>query len=50
MLLSGQVPYYKNVSIDGSNLVYQFYQNIPKLFAENLFKKFNQNIQLRNDW
>lgn len=50
MLLSGQVPYYKNVSIDGSNLVYQFYQNVPKLFAENLFKKFNQNIQLRNDW
>lgn len=50
MLLSGQVPYYKNVSIDGSNLVYQFYQNVPKLFAENLFKKFNQNIQFKNDW
>lgn len=50
MLLSGQVPYYKSVKIDGNNLVYQFYQNVPKLFAENLFKKFNQNIQFKNDW
>jgi hypothetical protein len=50
MLLSGQVPYYKSVNIDGSNLVYQFYQNVPKLFAENLFKKFHQNIQFKNDW
>jgi hypothetical protein len=50
MLLSGQVPYYKSVNIDGINLVYQFYQNVPKLFAENLFKKFNQNIQFKNDW
>lgn len=50
MLLSGQAPYYKSVDIDGSNLVYQFYQNVPKLFAENLFKKFNQNIQFKNDW
>lgn len=50
MLLSGQVPYYKSVNIDGSNFVYQFYQNVPKLFAENLFKKFNQNIQFKNDW
>jgi len=50
MLLSGQVPYYKSVTIDDSNLVYQFYQNVPKLFAENLFKKFHQNIQFKNDW
>lgn len=50
MLLSGQVPYYKNVTIDGGNLIYQFYQNVPKLFAENLFKKFHQNIQFKNDW
>ncbi|WP_166921105.1 hypothetical protein [Flavobacterium poyangense] len=50
MLLSGQVPYYKNVNMNGSNLVYQFYQNVPKLFAENLFKKFNQDIQFKNDW
>lgn len=50
MLLSGQVPYYKSVNIEGSNLVYQFYQNVPKLFAENLFKKFHQNIQFKNDW
>lgn len=50
MLLSGQVPYYKNVTIDGGNLVYQFYQNVPKLFAENLFKKFNQQIQFKNNW
>lgn len=50
MLLSGQVPYYKSVTIDGGNLVYQFYQNVPKLFAENLFKKFHQNIQFKNDW
>lgn len=50
MLLSGEVPYYKNVDIDGNKLVYQFYQNVPKLFAENLFKKFHQNIQFKNDW
>jgi hypothetical protein len=50
MLLSGQVPYYKSVNIGGSSLVYQFYQNVPKLFAENLFKKFHQNIQFKNDW
>lgn len=50
MLLSGLAPYYKNVSIDGHNFVYQFYQNVPKLFAENLFKKFNQNIQFKSDW
>ena len=50
MLLSGKVPYYKSVNIEGGNLVYQFYQNVPKLFADNLFKKFNQNIQFKNDW
>lgn len=50
MLLSGQVPYYKSVTIEGCNLVYQFYQNVPKLFAENLFKKFNQQIQFKNNW
>jgi hypothetical protein len=50
MLLSGRVPYYKSVNINGCDLVYQFYQNVPKLFAENLFKKFNQSIQFKNDW
>ncbi|TDO29252.1 hypothetical protein [Sediminibacterium goheungense] len=50
MLLSGEAPYYKNINIDGSNLIYQFYQNVPKIFAENLFKKFNQNIQFKSDW
>jgi len=49
MLLSGQAPYFKNINIDGVNLVYQFFQNVPKLFAENLFKKFNQIIQFKND-
>jgi len=47
MLLSGEAPYYKSIHIDGSNLVYQFYQNVPKLFAENLFNKFNQEIQFK---
>ncbi len=50
MLLSGRAPYYKNIDINNCNLVYQFYQNVPKLFAENLFKKFNQSIQFKNDW
>jgi hypothetical protein len=49
ILLSGQAPYYKNVTINGSNLIYQFYQNVPKLFAENLFRTFNQQIQFKND-
>jgi hypothetical protein len=50
MLLSGRVPYYKSININNCNLVYQFYQNVPKLFAENLFNKFNQSIQFKNDW
>ncbi len=49
MLLSGQAPYYKNVQIEGRNCVYQFYLNVPKLFAENLFAKFNQRIQIKNN-
>ncbi len=49
MLLSGQVPYYKGINIGGNSLVYQFYLNVPKLFAENLFVKFNQQIQIKND-
>ena len=50
MLLSGEAPYYKSVIIDNQSFVYQFYQNVPKLFAENLFKKFNQEIQFKNNW
>lgn len=50
MLLSGHAPYYKSIIVESVNLIYQFYKNVPKLFAENLFKKFNQQIQIKNDF
>ncbi len=49
MLLSGQAPYYKSISVDNRDFVYQFHQNVPKLFAENVFKKFNQELEITND-
>ncbi len=48
MLLSGQAPYYKNIFINNGDLIYQFHQNVPKIFAENLFRKFNQKIEINN--
>ncbi|WP_288882973.1 hypothetical protein [Pedobacter panaciterrae] len=44
-LLSGSTPYFKKMDVDGKNQIFKLYVNVPKLFAENLFKKFNQNIQ-----
>ncbi|OQP44236.1 hypothetical protein A4H97_33320 [Niastella yeongjuensis] len=49
ILLSGQAPYFKNITIDKCELIYQFHQNVPKIFAENLFKKFNQQMEFNND-
>lgn len=49
MLLSGLAPYYKSINMNNTELIFQFYQNVPKLFAENLFRKFNQHIQIKND-
>lgn len=45
MLLSGVAPSFKSHEVNGQKIVFQLYHNIPKLFAENLFKKFNQAIQ-----
>jgi hypothetical protein len=47
-LLSGLTPYFKKLELNGKPQIFQLYQNVPKLFAENLFRKFNQNI-LQND-
>lgn len=47
-LLSGLSPYFKKIQLNGKPHTFQLYQNVPKLFAENLFTKFNQNI-LQND-
>ncbi|RYU92854.1 hypothetical protein [Emticicia agri] len=47
ILLSGQAPIYKKMLIEGNYFTYQFYQNVPKLFAENLFNKFKQKIQFK---
>jgi hypothetical protein len=44
-LLSGFTPSFKKITVNGTTEVYQVYQNVPKLFAENLFKKLNQTIQ-----
>lgn len=48
MLLSGQAPYLKRIEVNNKMHIYQLYQNVPKLFAENLFKKFNQQLQIHN--
>lgn len=44
-LLSGFTPTFKKVTLDRSPEICQVYQNVPKLFAENLFKKLNQTVQ-----
>ncbi|MBV7530468.1 hypothetical protein [Chitinophaga sp. sic0106] len=48
ILLSGRAPSFKTLQIDNNKIVYQLYENVPKLFAENLFQKFNQEIQPLN--
>lgn len=48
-LLSGKTPYFKRIDMNGKSIVSQLYTNVPKLFAENLFKKFNQQVQLNLD-
>lgn len=46
ILLSGKIPYFKQLAINGNTLSYQMYVNIPKTFAENLFNKLKQEVQL----
>lgn len=48
MLLSGQAPSFRKLAVDGNNLVYQFFYNVPSLFATNLLNKFKQTIQPLN--
>lgn len=45
MLLSGKIPYFKSITINGNTLSYQMYVNIPKTFADNLFKKLEQEVK-----
>jgi hypothetical protein len=47
-LLSGLTPSFRKLNISGTEQIYQLYQNVPKLFAENLFQKFNQQLQNHN--
>ena len=46
ILLSGKIPYFRSLTINGNTLSYQLYVNIPKTFADNLFKKLDQEVQL----
>lgn len=45
MLLSGIAPSFKSFEVNRQKIVFQLYHNIPKLFAENLFRKFNQEVK-----
>lgn len=46
ILLSGKIPHFKSITVNGNTLSYQMYVNIPKTFADNLFKKLEQEVQL----
>ena len=46
ILLSGKIPSFQKISINGNYISYQLYQNVPKTFADNLFKKLEQSVQL----
>jgi hypothetical protein len=45
ILLSGRIPSFQNLHINGNCISYQLYENVPKTFAENLFKKLDQSVQ-----
>lgn len=46
ILLSGKIPSFQKISINGNYISYQLYRNVPKTFADNLFKKLEQSVQL----
>lgn len=48
ILLSGKIPYFQNIQINGSYISYQLYKNVPKTFADNLFRKLEQSVQSIN--
>ena len=45
ILLSGRIPSFQRISVDGNYISYQLYKNVPKTFADNLFKKLEQSVQ-----
>ena len=45
ILLSGRIPSFQRISVDGNYILYQLYKNVPKTFADNLFKKLEQSVQ-----
>lgn len=45
ILLSGRIPSFQRISVDGNYISYQLYRNVPKTFADNLFKKLEQSVQ-----
>jgi hypothetical protein len=45
ILLSGRIPSFQKISVDGNYISYQLYRNVPKTFADNLFKKLEKSVQ-----
>lgn len=45
ILLSGRIPSFQSIHINGNYISYQLYKNVPKTFAENLFRKLEQSVQ-----
>ena len=48
ILLSGQIPSFRRIQINGNYISYQLYRNVPKTFADNLFRKLEQSVQSIN--
>ena len=45
ILLSGRIPSFQSITVKGNAISYQLYTNVPKTFADNLFKKLEQSVQ-----
>jgi hypothetical protein len=43
-LFNGTAPRRKRMRLDGAEMVYNIYENIPQIFAKNYFKKVGQKI------
>ena len=45
VLLSGRIPSFQKITVNGYCISYLLYKNVPKTFADNLFRKLEQTVQ-----
>jgi hypothetical protein len=45
ILLSGRIPSFQRIMVNGNYISCQLYRNVPKTFADNLFRKLEQSVQ-----